>query len=109
MPTDVSDPAQIKALFAKTKETFGRLDVLFNNAGMGAPPVPFEDLPFEKWKAVVDTNLTGHVPVHAGSLKIMKAQIAARRPHHQQRLDLGAHAAAALGRLYRDQARRSPA
>src|SRR6266571_1243445 len=50
VPTDVSDPDSIKALFAKTKATFGRLDVLFNNAGMGAPPVPFEDLPVEKWK-----------------------------------------------------------
>jgi NADP-dependent 3-hydroxy acid dehydrogenase YdfG len=59
VPTDVSDPAAIKALFAKTKETFGRLDVLFNNAGIGAPAVPLEELPYETWKQVVDTNLTG--------------------------------------------------
>src|SRR5438067_1330879 len=59
--TDVSDPAAIKALFAKAKDTFGRLDVLFNNAGIGAPAVPLEDLPYETWKQVVDTNLTGIV------------------------------------------------
>src|SRR5207244_10802296 len=57
--TDVGDPASVRALFARTKETFGRLDLLFNNAGIGAPAVPLEDLPFEQWKAVVDTNLTG--------------------------------------------------
>src|SRR3954468_18733539 len=57
MPADMKDPAAIKALFAKVKQEFGRLDVLFNNAGMGAPPVPFEDLPVEKWKEVVDVNL----------------------------------------------------
>ncbi|MFZ0839051.1 MAG: SDR family NAD(P)-dependent oxidoreductase, partial [Xanthobacteraceae bacterium] len=59
VPADIADPASIKALFAKTKETFGRLDVLFNNAGIGAPAVPIEDLPYDKWKAVVDTNLNG--------------------------------------------------
>ena len=74
MPTDVSDPAQIKALFAKMKETFGRLDVLFNNAGMGAPPVPLEDLPFDKWKPVVDTNLTAPFLCTQEAIKIMKDQ-----------------------------------
>ena len=59
VPTDVKDPKSIAALFAKAKEAFGRLDVLFNNAGIGAPPVPLEDLTLEQWKAVVDTNLTG--------------------------------------------------
>src|SRR5262249_3650729 len=58
VPTDVADPASIKALFARTKDTYGRLDVLFNNAGIGAPAVPLEDLPVETWKKVVDTNLT---------------------------------------------------
>jgi NAD(P)-dependent dehydrogenase (short-subunit alcohol dehydrogenase family) len=74
VPTDVSDPAQIKALFAKTKETFGRLDVLFNNAGMGAPPVPFEELPTDKWKQVVDTNLTAPFLCSQEAFKIMKDQ-----------------------------------
>src|SRR6478735_9478915 len=57
-PADISDPAQVKALFAKTKEVFGRLDVLFNNAGIGAPPGTPDELPFEKWKAAVDINVT---------------------------------------------------
>src|SRR6185295_3660229 len=55
IPTDVGDPAAIKALFNAVREHFGRLDVLFNNAGIGAPPVPLEDLPLEKWLAVVTT------------------------------------------------------
>jgi len=74
VPTDVSDPAAIKALFAKTKEAFGRLDVLFNNAGIGAPAVPLEDLPYETWKQVVDTNLTGMFLCTQEAIKIMKAQ-----------------------------------
>jgi NAD(P)-dependent dehydrogenase (short-subunit alcohol dehydrogenase family) len=74
VPTDVRDPASIKALFAKTRDSFGRLDVLFNNAGMGAPPVPLEDLPVEKWKEVVDTNLTAAFLCTQEAIKIMKAQ-----------------------------------
>jgi NAD(P)-dependent dehydrogenase (short-subunit alcohol dehydrogenase family) len=74
VPTDVGDPAAIKALFAKAKETFGRLDVLFNNAGIGAPPVPLEDLPYETWKQVVDTNLTGMFLCTQEAIRIMKAQ-----------------------------------
>jgi NAD(P)-dependent dehydrogenase (short-subunit alcohol dehydrogenase family) len=74
VPTDVSDPESIRALFAKTKDTFGRLDLLFNNAGIGAPPVPMEELPFEKWKAVVDTNLTGSFVCTQEAIKIMKSQ-----------------------------------
>jgi NAD(P)-dependent dehydrogenase (short-subunit alcohol dehydrogenase family) len=74
VPTDVTDPAAIRALFAKTKETFGRLDVLFNNAGMGAPPVPLEDLPLEKWQQVVATNLTAPFLCTQEAIKIMKAQ-----------------------------------
>jgi NAD(P)-dependent dehydrogenase (short-subunit alcohol dehydrogenase family) len=74
MPTDVSDPASIKALFAKTKERFGRLDLLFNNAGIGAPAVPLEELPYETWKKVVDTNLTGVFLCTQEAIKIMKAQ-----------------------------------
>jgi NAD(P)-dependent dehydrogenase (short-subunit alcohol dehydrogenase family) len=74
VPTDVSDPAAIKALFAKAKETFGRLDLLFNNAGIGAPAVPLEELPYETWKKVVDTNLTGVFLCTQEAIRIMKAQ-----------------------------------
>jgi len=74
MPTDVADPASIKALFAKTKETYGRLDLLFNNAGTGAPAVPMEDLTYEQWKTVVDANLTGSFLCAQEAIKIMKAQ-----------------------------------
>ena len=74
VPTDVGDPAAIRALFAKTKETFGRLDVLFNNAGIGAPAIPLEDLTYEQWKAVVDTNLTGSFLCTQEAFKIMKNQ-----------------------------------
>lgn len=74
VPTDVSDPASIQALFAKVKETFGRLDLLFNNAGIGAPPILMEDLPLDKWRAVVDTNLTGSFVCTQEAFKIMKAQ-----------------------------------
>ncbi len=74
VPTDVSDPAAIKALFAKVKSEFGRLDLLFNNAGMGAPPVPLEDLPYDKWKAVVDLNLTGPFLCAQEAIRIMKDQ-----------------------------------
>jgi len=72
--TDVSDPNSVKAVFAKTKETFGRLDVLFNNAGIGAPAMPLEDLPYETWKKVVDINLTGLFLCTQEAIKIMKSQ-----------------------------------
>jgi NAD(P)-dependent dehydrogenase (short-subunit alcohol dehydrogenase family) len=74
VPTDVADAASIRNLFARTKETFGRLDLLFNNAGIGAPAIPMEDLPFEKWKAVVDTNLTGSFICTQEAIRIMKDQ-----------------------------------
>jgi NAD(P)-dependent dehydrogenase (short-subunit alcohol dehydrogenase family) len=74
VPTDVADAASIRHLFARTRETFGRLDLLFNNAGIGAPAVPMEDLPFEKWKAVVDTNLTGSFLCTQEAIRIMKDQ-----------------------------------
>lgn len=74
VPSDMKDPASIAALFAKTKETFGRLDVLFNNAGIGAPPVPFEDVTVEQWKAVVDTNLTAPFLCTQHAFRIMKDQ-----------------------------------
>ncbi|SCZ14392.1 SDR family oxidoreductase [Microvirga guangxiensis] len=72
--TDVTDPASVKALFSKVKETFGRLDLLVNNAGIGAPPVPLEDLTFEQWQSVVDTNLTGAFLCTQEAFRIMKAQ-----------------------------------
>jgi NAD(P)-dependent dehydrogenase (short-subunit alcohol dehydrogenase family) len=74
MPTDVSDPASVKAAFARTKETFGRLDVLFNNAGIGAPATPIEDLPLETWRKVVDTNLTGMFLCTQEAIRLMKSQ-----------------------------------
>jgi NAD(P)-dependent dehydrogenase (short-subunit alcohol dehydrogenase family) len=74
VPTDVADPASVKALFAAVEARFGRLDVLFNNAGTGAPPVPLEDLDFEVWKRVVDVNLSGAFLCTQGAFKIMKAQ-----------------------------------
>jgi NAD(P)-dependent dehydrogenase (short-subunit alcohol dehydrogenase family) len=72
--TDVTDPKSIRDLFAKTRDAFGRLDVLFNNAGIGAPAVPLEDLPYETWKKVVDTNFTGMFLCTQEAIKIMKAQ-----------------------------------
>ncbi len=83
MPTDVSSPDQIRALFAKVKETFGRLDLLFNNAGIGAPAVPLEDLPLEKWQAAVEHQSDRPVHLHAGSLQDHEGADPARRPHHQ--------------------------
>jgi len=72
--TDVSDPDSVRALFSRTIETFGRLDVLFNNAGTSAPPIPLEDLTYEQWKAVVDVNLTGAFLCTQEAFKIMKSQ-----------------------------------
>src|ERR1051325_2406848 len=74
VPTDVADAASIRNLFARTKETSGRPALLFNTAGIGAPAVPMEDLAFEKWKAVVDTNLTGSFVCTQEAIKIMKDQ-----------------------------------
>jgi len=74
VPTDVRDLASVRALFTKTKEAFGRLDVLFNNAGVSAPGIPLEDLSYEQWQAVVDTNLTGAFLCTQEAFKIMKGQ-----------------------------------
>jgi NAD(P)-dependent dehydrogenase (short-subunit alcohol dehydrogenase family) len=71
---DMADPASIAALFATTMKEFGRLDLLFNNAGMGAPAVPFEDLSLAQWQAVVDTNLTAPFLCTQHAFKIMKQQ-----------------------------------
>ena len=74
VPSDVTDPDAVRALFARTREEFGRLDLLFNNAGMGAPGVPLEDLTFEQWTAVVNVNLTGVFLCTQEAFRIMKDQ-----------------------------------
>ncbi|MBL9125463.1 MAG: SDR family oxidoreductase [Planctomycetaceae bacterium] len=74
VPTDVTRPAEVRALFDATRETFGRLDVLFNNAGSGAPPVPVEDLTFDQWQAVVNVNLTGPFLCTQEAFRLMKSQ-----------------------------------
>jgi NAD(P)-dependent dehydrogenase (short-subunit alcohol dehydrogenase family) len=71
---DMADPASIAALFARTVDSFGRLDLVFNNAGIGAPPVPFEDVSVVQWKAVVDTNLTAPFLCTQHAFRIMKDQ-----------------------------------
>jgi NAD(P)-dependent dehydrogenase (short-subunit alcohol dehydrogenase family) len=74
VPTDVTDPKSVAALFAATKKRFGRLDVLFNNAGQNAPGVPLEELTFEQWKNVVDANLTGAFLCTQEAFRLMKDQ-----------------------------------
>jgi len=74
VPTDVGKPDSAKALFAKTLDSFGRLDLLFNNAGAGTPAVPMEDLTFEQWSATVAVNLTGPFLCSQEAIRIMKAQ-----------------------------------
>jgi NAD(P)-dependent dehydrogenase (short-subunit alcohol dehydrogenase family) len=74
VPTDVSNPGSVAALFKAVKDTYGRLDVLFNNAGVGAPPVNLEDLTFEQWKNVVDNNLTGSFLCTQEAIRLMKGQ-----------------------------------
>jgi NAD(P)-dependent dehydrogenase (short-subunit alcohol dehydrogenase family) len=74
LPTDVTDPASVRALFARTQAAFGRVDVLFNNAGVSAPGVPVEELTFEQWRAVVDTNLHGAFLCAQEAFRLMKTQ-----------------------------------
>ncbi len=74
VPADVSDPAAVQALFDRTRATFGRLDVLFNNAGAGAPPVPLEDVTIEQWRRVLDVNLTGAFLCTQAAFRLMKEQ-----------------------------------
>jgi NAD(P)-dependent dehydrogenase (short-subunit alcohol dehydrogenase family) len=74
VPTDISDPDQVAALFQATQDAFGRLDLLFNNAGSNTPAIPMEDLTVEQWKTVVDVNLTGAFLCTQQAIHIMKAQ-----------------------------------
>jgi NAD(P)-dependent dehydrogenase (short-subunit alcohol dehydrogenase family) len=74
VPTDVGKPDQVTALFVQIKQKFGRLDTLFNNAGGNAPGVPFDELPYDKWQAVVDVNLTGMFLCAQGAFRMMKEQ-----------------------------------
>ena len=74
LPTDVREPVSIRALFTETKKRFGRLDVLFNNAGTNAPPAPLEDLTYAQWKSVLDVNLTGVFLCTQEAFKLMKNQ-----------------------------------
>jgi NAD(P)-dependent dehydrogenase (short-subunit alcohol dehydrogenase family) len=74
VPTDVSDPESVQALFARTKDAFGRLDLLFNNAGTNVPGVLFEELTVEQWQKVVNTNLTGAFLCSREAFKTMKDQ-----------------------------------
>jgi len=74
VPADVTDPQSVAQLFDKTVERFGRVDLVFNNAGTNAPPVNVEDLPFEQWKAVIDTNVTGVFLCTQAAFRVMKDQ-----------------------------------
>jgi NAD(P)-dependent dehydrogenase (short-subunit alcohol dehydrogenase family) len=74
IPTDIRDPASVQALFATTNVEFGRIDLLFNNAGIGAPAVPLDELTFEQWKLVVDTNLSGAFLCTREAVRLMKSQ-----------------------------------
>src|ERR1700675_2549495 len=74
LPADLTKPENVKAVFARVKDAWGRLDVLFNNAGMGAPAIPMEDLSFEQWKSVVDINLTAMFLCSQEAIRMMKSQ-----------------------------------
>jgi NAD(P)-dependent dehydrogenase (short-subunit alcohol dehydrogenase family) len=74
VPTDVRDPESVRALFERTQDAFGRLDLLFNNAGVNVPGVPLEDLAVEQWRSIVDTNLTGVFLCTQQAIRLMKRQ-----------------------------------
>ena len=101
--TDVRQPDSMRALFAGTREKFGRLDVLFNNAGVNAPAIPFEDLSYEQWSEVVNVNLTGSFLCAQEAYPPDEGTAAARRAHYQQRLDFRTCAAAPFCALHRHQ------
>ena len=103
--TDVTDPDSVARLFAVVAKEFGRLDVLFNNAGIGAPGVPLDELTVEQWQSVVDVNLTGAFLCTQRGVPDDEGAEAAWRSDHQQRIDLGLRAAAELRALHGHQAR----
>jgi NAD(P)-dependent dehydrogenase (short-subunit alcohol dehydrogenase family) len=74
LPADITDAEAVRAVFATVKEAWGRLDVLFNNAGTATPPMPIEDLPLERWQAVVDLNLTAMFVCTQEAFRLMKSQ-----------------------------------
>ena len=102
---DVADEGSVRELFAATNEEFGRIDVLFNNAGVSIGTVPVDEMSLERWSAVVATNLTGTFLCTREAFRSMKAQRPARRTDHQQRLDLRPRPAAGLDRLHGHEAR----
>ena len=102
---DVGDADSVAKLFAAVKEQFGRLDLLVNNAGTGAPPGAVDELTPEGWQSILATNLTGSYLCAHHAVRMMKAQDPPWRPDHQQRVDLRARAPARFGRLHGDQAR----
>ena len=106
VPTDVTDPTSVRALFEETRSAFGRLDVLFNNAGVSAPGLPLDEVTIDQWRAVVDVNLTGAFLCTQQAFRLMKSQDprggrvhgSTVRSRHIHRAELGA--------LHREQARR---
>ena len=106
VPTDVADPASIRDLFARAKETFGRLDLLFNNAGIGAPRRPPGGAELRAVDGGGQREPHGGLPVHPGGLPPHEGPGSPGGPHHQQRLGLGPRAAAELRSLHGYQARR---
>ena len=109
VPTDVGDPASVARSSPQTKQTFGRLDVLFNNAGIGAPPRSPGRPHLRAVEGRRRRQPDRRLPLHAGSVPDHEGPAAARRPHHQQRLDLRARAAAELRPRTRPPSTRSPA
>ena len=96
VPTDIGDPAAVEALFSRTKERFGRLDLLFNNAGRFAPPVPLEDLTVDQWKDVVNINLTGAFLCTQHAFRLMKDQ----QPRGGRIINNGSISAQEIGRAH---------
>ena len=99
--TDVSQPDAVRALFVRTRDEFGRLDILFNNAGVDAPGIAIEDLSYDQWSRVVSVNLTGTFLCAQEAIRLMKGAAAARRAHYQQRLAFGSCAPSPFGAIHR--------